>query len=236
MTLPRCFVHCNKRCSYTLSVAPDASSKASGSLYIDDGATNSHLTGMWQRAEFSWSSSASGGILAFTAGKGLQCRHFKPFLRLRFMLGAGATDAKGRIGQLKGTGLVLERVYVPLASKPSRVALQQHGGTGERNLQFVLKSGVVEVSCVEYVTESWLCDLIAAAELPPPSLAGVQHLRSRGTLLHPHVLFVKKLRGCRQPLSCATSRYFGIRTFLSTLPNSKFIVLLFVRANPLPHE
>jgi hypothetical protein len=164
--LPRCFIHCNQRCSFTLNVAPDASSKASGSLYIDDGATNSHLTGMWQRAEFSWSSSASGGILTFTAGKGLQCPHLKPFLVLRFLLGAGTTDAKGRIGQLKGSGLVLERVFVPLASKPSRVALQQHGGSGEQNLQFVLKSGVVEVSRVEYVAESWLCNLISAAELP----------------------------------------------------------------------
>ena len=53
------------------------------------------------------------------------------------MLGLGATDAKGRVGQLKGTGLVLERVYVPQASKPSRVALQQHGGTGEQSVQFV---------------------------------------------------------------------------------------------------
>lgn len=82
------------------------------------------------------------------------------------MLGVGATDAKGRVGQLKGTGLVLERVYVPLASKPSRVALQQHGGTGEQSVQFVHKSGVVEVSRVEYVTEIWLCNLIATAELP----------------------------------------------------------------------
>jgi hypothetical protein len=49
-------------------VAPDVSSKALGSLYIDDGATNSHLTGLWQRAEFSWSAGVSGGVLTFTAG------------------------------------------------------------------------------------------------------------------------------------------------------------------------
>ena len=146
------------------------------------------------------------------------------------MLGLGATDAKGRVGQLKGTGLVLERVYVPQASKPSRVALQQHGGTGEQSVQFVHKSGVVEVSRVEYVTESWLCNLIAPAELPPPSVAGLQHLRSRGTFLHTDVLFVNELRSCRQPLSCLTLRRFGFRTPLSTLPTSKFIV----RTNPLP--
>jgi hypothetical protein len=59
----------------------------------------------------------------------------------------GVADAKGRTGQLKGTGLVLERVNVPQASQPSRVVLQQQGGAGEQNLQFTYKSGVVEVPC-----------------------------------------------------------------------------------------
>ena len=64
-----CICQSHNRCRrFTLNVAPDASSKAAGSLYIDDGATNSHQSGLWQRAEFSWSASASGGILSFTAG------------------------------------------------------------------------------------------------------------------------------------------------------------------------
>jgi len=53
---------------FTLNVAPDTSSKATGSLYIDDGATNSHIAGQWQRAELAWAASASGGVLTFTAG------------------------------------------------------------------------------------------------------------------------------------------------------------------------
>lgn len=110
---------------FTLNVAPDASSKATGSLYIDDGATNAHLVGQWNRAELAWAASASGGVLTFTAG---------------------VADAKGRVGQLSGTGLVVERVFVAMAAQPSRVVLQQqHGGVGQKDVAFTFKSGVVEV-------------------------------------------------------------------------------------------
>lgn len=62
-----------------------------------------------------------------------------------FSLVLGVTDAKGRVGQLKGTGLVLEAVNVPLSSSPTRIVLQQLGGAGEQDVRFVYKSGVVEV-------------------------------------------------------------------------------------------
>jgi hypothetical protein len=71
---PPHFPH-RQRYRFTLNIAPDVSSKATGSLYIDDGATNSHQLGLWQRAEFSWSSSASGGILSFTAGSSCFLSH-----------------------------------------------------------------------------------------------------------------------------------------------------------------
>jgi hypothetical protein len=82
-------------------------------------------------------------------------------------LPSGAADANGRIGQLKGTGLVLERVNVPFATQPSRVVLQQQGGAVEQSVQFAYKAGVVEVSlalqCCAYLSAS-------AEPLPEPSL------------------------------------------------------------------
>jgi hypothetical protein len=107
---------------------------------MDDGATNLHQSGLWQRAEFSWSSSASGGILSFTAGS-----FCSDVFITDFHFWSGVADAKGQIGQLKGTGLVLEAVNVPLPSSPSRVVLQQRAGEGEQEVRFVYKSGVVQV-------------------------------------------------------------------------------------------
>jgi hypothetical protein len=93
-----------------------------------------------------------------------------------FSLVLGVTDAKGRVGQLKGTGLVLEAVNVPLSSSPSRIVLQQLGGAGEQDVRFVYKSGVVEVLKA-------LHDLFVSAQ-SPSSLRHTTSLLSWNILLH----------------------------------------------------
>jgi hypothetical protein len=74
----------------------------------------------------------------------------------------GAADARGRIGQLKGTGLVLEGVNVPLPSPPSRIVLQQQGGAGQQDVPFAYKAGVVEVRSAAMLQTH------CGAEMPPP--------------------------------------------------------------------